>query len=124
MPNGLQSCGSSISDRYKPLTARSSVDRRASSLGSFVIRPPTKSSTRKIVAGGQLSEAVNRRLAKAAERHGGEAVPELLGEKTILRARKSMSATERGFGPPTSDLKDDGGGVSISCIKLSGRMME
>lgn len=62
-------------------------------------------------------------MAKAAERHGGEAAPDVLGEKTILRARKSISATDWGLAPRTSDLKDEGGGDSMSGIRLSGRMM-
>ena len=91
-----------------PSTVRSSsVDNKASSLESFATRPPTKSNTRRIVFGGQFSEAVSKRLAKAADRQGGH----VLDEKTISRATNSISATE-----PV--------GASIVCIKLRGRMME
>lgn len=75
------------------------------------MRPPTKSSTRRTVLGGQFSEAVSKRLAKAADRQGGDADP---GEKTILRATNNISAT---------DCRCVGA-VSMVCIKLSGRMME
>lgn len=124
VPNGLHNCGSSTSDRYTPSTVRSSVQSRASSLGSLATRPPTKSSTRRTVVGGQLRDAVSKRLAKAAERHGGETAPDVRGEKMIFSARKSISATDKGFGPPTSDLKDECGGVSISCKRHNGSMME
>jgi hypothetical protein len=70
------------------------VERRASSFGSLAIKPLTKSRARNTVAGGQFNDAVRRRFEKAAERQGGEALPDDLGEKTILRARKSISATD------------------------------
>jgi len=40
-------------------------------------------------AGVQLREAVRRRLANAAERQGGAAVPKVRGEKTKAKASKS-----------------------------------
>jgi len=53
-----------------------------------------KSRARNVTAGGQWRDAVRSRLANAAERHGGAAAPKVRGEKTVLRARNSMSATD------------------------------
>lgn len=103
---------------------RSSVDRRASSFASLARSPPTKSSARKAAAGGQCKHAVRRRFAKAAERQGGAAAPNVRGEKTIFKARNSISITECVFSGRTSDVNEDGGALSISGIRLNGRMIE
>lgn len=106
-----------------PSYVRSSVDSKASNFGSFAIRPPTKSSDRKAVAGGQWIAADSIRFANAAERQGGAAVPNVRGEKMMFSARKSMSATECPFVGRNVEVEGVGGGASISVIRLSGRIM-
>lgn len=90
---------------------------------SLAIRPPTKSRVRRVVAGGQWREALRSRLAKAAERQGGAAVPNVRGENTMFNARNNISATECVFTGRIAEEKEDTGSVSISVIRLSGRIM-
>jgi len=64
------------------------------------------------------------RFAKAAERQGGAAEPNALGENTMFKARKSRSATDGASlrSPPTPAFKDSNGSPMLG-IRLSGKMM-
>ena len=102
---------------------RSSVDKSASSFESFVISPLTKSKICRTTAGGQLSDAISRRLANAAERPGDVNGPRVRCENTIESVLKSISAIVGVFADLLIDEEGECGCVSMAERRLRGRMM-
>lgn len=70
-----------------------------------------------------MSDAINKRLLNAADLQCIAVFPELRGENTIFRARKSMSAVDGGFELPKFETNALGGGASTCIDMLTGNMM-
>ena len=121
----MHSCGSWTFGWYIPSKVRSSVDSIASTLGSLAISARTSTRVRRTVDGGQLSDAVSKRLAKAAERQEGAAGPNFRGAKIMSKARKSISAKESEVAPPHVSEDDDeaNSGASMSCTSVRGMII-
>lgn len=105
-----------------PSTDLSSVDNSASNLLSRTIRRPTNSIARTAVTGGHCRDAVNRRLANAADRQAGDAEAEVRCENARFSALNNMSDGDCGRDVVPWWVWNVLAGASMSGERLSGGM--